>query len=82
MANDIAAMGRKLQKFIRLRNKSEFATNLQFGIDLDRAGLKVTDLGQAFPLPGGSGYQWFIPEDGRGNIRLIEEDGTMRMETM
>jgi hypothetical protein len=47
----------QLLKFIRIRNRSGFNTNLQFLLDLHEAGIAAKDLGNATRAEAG-GYQW------------------------
>ena len=82
MTTDMAVVKPKLERFVQIRNASPHGSNLQFNLDLEEAGLDPDDLGEAFKLPDGSGHQWFIPEDGPGNLRLIEQSLKMRLETM
>ena len=55
----------QLLKFIRIRNRSEFTSNLQFGIDADEAGFKVEELGspsRTWDESGqANGYRWETP---------------------
>lgn len=37
----------QLKKFLKLRNSSEFTSNLQFQIDADACGFRVSELGKA-----------------------------------
>lgn len=50
----------KLEKFVRTRNKSGFASNLQFAFDADACGFKVEDLGDAKKTDDGI-YYWETP---------------------
>ena len=36
---------KQLEKFVKMRNASEYSSNLQFQIDADECGFKVKDLG-------------------------------------
>jgi hypothetical protein len=45
-----------LKKFISIRNKSSFHSNLQFGIDLEEAGIKMEELGELIKTE--DGYMW------------------------
>lgn len=36
----------KLTRFVSIRNKSDYNSNLQFQIDANAAGFKVSDLGK------------------------------------
>lgn len=47
----------QLLRFCRIRNASEFSSNLQFSIDADTAGFNVRELGQAVKREVG-GYRW------------------------
>lgn len=59
----------QLLRFIDIRNRSGFSSNLQFGIDADEAGFDVKDLGQAYRRPAG-GYRWDTPHGA-----LVEHPG-------
>lgn len=64
---------KQLEKFIRIRNNSQFSSNLQFQIDCNTAGFNVSDLGTATPVV--NGYEWITPfgkliEDARGKLHL------------
>lgn len=51
---------KQLDRFISIRNKSLFNSNLQFQIDADQAGIKIKELGQpARSMLGG--YEWHTP---------------------
>jgi len=50
----------QLKKFIATRNKSLYSTNLQFQIDAEVCGFRVSELGQAKKLPDYS-YEWQTP---------------------
>lgn len=63
----------QLEKFIRIRNASEFQTNLQFGIDATEAGIDVHELGE--PRLEANGWSWKTPFG-----ILIEENGKLRLE--
>jgi hypothetical protein len=56
---------KKLQKFIKIRNKSEFDTNFAFAADCDLADFTVSELGPAKKLPHFSesipSYYWITP---------------------
>lgn len=56
---------KQLQKFCDIRNASEFASNLQFQIDLEEAGLSLEVIGQAYRVwdENGqvNGYRWDTP---------------------
>lgn len=55
---------KQLEKFIKLRNTSDFQTNLQFQIDADASGFKVSDLGDPKVIVGEYGiksYEWATP---------------------
>jgi hypothetical protein len=64
----------QLQRFVTKRNKSGFASNLQFAFDAKECGFDVEDLGQAHRLETG-GYRWST-----GHGHLIERpDGSMEL---
>lgn len=66
----------KLERFIKVRNKSMFSSNLQFQIDLDECGLTLADIGQAVRRDeGAGGFMWATPCG-----KLIEERGELRLE--
>lgn len=67
-------MAAKIVRFVKLRNKSGFASNLQFQIDLEECGLKMEDLGKVQKM-GNNFYRWIV-----GKGELIEENGVMRYE--
>jgi hypothetical protein len=52
----------QLDRFVKLRNESEFFSNLQFQFDLETVGLKLADLGEArrvWDANGqANGYRW------------------------
>lgn len=48
---------KQLLAFVRIRNASGYASNLQFAFDCDEAGFKLEELGQAYKLEAG-GYRW------------------------
>jgi hypothetical protein len=64
----------QLERFIEIRNSSQFSSNLQFAIDCDSAGFSVDDLGPAERLPGG-GWYWDTPHG-----RLTEKHGHVELE--
>lgn len=71
----------RVKKFIKLRNKSEFDSNLSFVFDCTVAGFKHSELGQAKHLPhakriGKQYYQyyWDLPFG-----ILVENFGKMRL---
>jgi hypothetical protein len=57
-ANNCAPSLAQLEKFVKLRNKSGFSSNLQFAFDAKECGFDVNDLGQAHKLEEG-GYRWW-----------------------
>jgi hypothetical protein len=64
-----------LLKFIRIRNKSGFSSNLQFAIDATEAGVDVDLLGDAMKADDG-GYEWQTPhgllvERPNGQLELV-----------
>lgn len=54
------ATKKQVEKFIKLRNKSEFSSNMQFHIDADACGFKVEDLGDVVKVGPGE-YVWTLP---------------------
>lgn len=62
------------RKFVRIRNKSEFNNNLQFGIDCRSAGFSVKELGQALKIADGH-FEWHFPWG-----KLVEQFGIMTCE--
>lgn len=72
---------KQLENFIKLRNKSEFDSNLSFMFDCDRAGFECKELGQAIHLPHaqkiGDRY-WSFYWDTPFGI-LVEHFGKMRL---
>ena len=66
----------KLLKFIKIRNKSPYNSNLQFSIDADSCGIKLEDLGEVKKLEDGYGWEWDT-EFGKlqellGKLRLVK----------
>jgi hypothetical protein len=64
----------QLERFIEIRNSSQFSSNLQFAIDCDSAGFSVDELGPAERLPGG-GWCWDTPHG-----RLVERHNQVELE--
>lgn len=50
---------KRIREFIRVRNASQFASNLQFQIDADACGVDLDLLGAAAPVA--HGYAWTLP---------------------
>jgi len=69
----------RLKRFVQIRRRSSFSTNLQFAIDADAAGFKVELLGdpRKFTCGGFTGYQWDV-DTPSGNVTLIEFGGRGR----
>lgn len=67
---------KQLTRFIAIRNKSGFASNLQFSIDATEAGFDVEELGSCAARDEG-GYQWNTPHG-----RLIEYGGVLTLEAL
>ncbi|HQV04595.1 MULTISPECIES: hypothetical protein [unclassified Novosphingobium] len=66
----------KLERFIKIRNKGGFSSNLQFSIDATEAGFDVGDLGDPTKLEEG-GYAWNtahgkLIEQPNGQMQLAE----------
>lgn len=64
---------KQLERFVKVRNKSGFASNLQFQIDANECGFKVLDLGDVLKVA--DGYIWHTPH---GRIR--ERHGVLSFE--
>jgi hypothetical protein len=64
----------QIEKFISIRNESEFDSNLQFAIDANEAGLNLDELGPGKKIDI-KHYEWQT-EFGR----LIESGGILRLE--
>ena len=50
---------KQLERFVNIRNKSGFASNLQFQIDANKCGFKISDLGEVIKYDWG--YEWQTP---------------------
>jgi len=68
---------KQLLKFIELRNKSEYQSNLQFEIDARAAGFSSTDLGQAIKVKNGDGFEDYVWETSFG--KLTEHYGELTL---
>jgi hypothetical protein len=64
----------QLKRFVSRRNKSEFQTNLQFKIDAEACGFRISELGEARKI-GDHMYIWDTPH---GFLR--EHHGVMSLE--
>ena len=64
---------KQLADFIRRRNTSEFQTNLQFGIDMNAAGILTSDLGKVTKEEWGWAWQtrYGRLEERHGKLSLI-----------
>jgi len=66
----------QLKRFIKVRNRSDFATNLQFQIDAEYCGFRVGDLGTAKKVEDGV-YQWQTPfgllREAHGHLELVKD---------
>lgn len=54
----------KLERFVEVRNASEFNTNIQFQLDASSCGFKIADLGDVTKLDDdryGHVYVWQTP---------------------
>lgn len=72
----------QLRAFIRIRNRSEFASNLQFEFDATEAGFDVRDLGKGdwHEMPDGDkAFRWETPfgtlQELRGKLALFDAAG-------
>lgn len=66
----------QLLRFVELRNKSPFGSNLQFSNDLDECGIHIDELGEGdWSQPGV--FEWKTPHgtliEARGRLRLVED---------
>ena len=66
----------QIKRFVQIRNKSGFSSNLQFSIDAREAGFDVSDLGDAVKRDEG-GYLWAtahgkLVEHPNGQMELVE----------
>jgi hypothetical protein len=50
----------QLERFVSIRNKSRFSSNLQFSFDAKQAGFNAKDLGDPVKLGEGH-YTWQTP---------------------
>ena len=59
---------------MRVRNTSEFNSNMQFQSDAEECGFSIRDLGgcRPFTLDGWKGYEWKPPLKDRTAARLVE----------
>lgn len=64
----------QLDRFIRIRNKSGFNSNLQFISDAEEAGFDAVELGNATKHDFGT-YTWTTPYG-----TLTERDGCLTLE--
>lgn len=71
----------QLRRFVKLRNRSYFPSNLQFMADCNECGFRVADLGHARPfvLDRFKGYQWTINFK-TGPIRMVEFGRTLYLD--
>lgn len=70
----------KLLKFIKIRNESNFQTNLQFTFDAHEAGFDISELGVAKTLVAKDiviGYVWIIKKLG---VKLYEKQGKLSLK--
>lgn len=49
---------KQLERFVRVRNKSPFSSNLQFQSDAEDCGFAVAELGDVTRLTPAGGYMW------------------------
>lgn len=69
----------QLKRFVDVRNNAMLQTNLQFMIDAELCGVGGGKLGQAYRLPSGNGYRWYIPDNGKPDFELVETGGLMAL---
>ena len=65
----------QLTRFVALRNKSGFASNLQFAFDAKECGFDVDDLADAIKVEGG-GYRWHTEH----GLLIERPDGQMELK--
>ena len=65
---------KQLLRFVKTRNASGFASNLQFQIDAEACGFRCEELGEGrrVPIQGTVGYEWTVKTKDAGTIRLVE----------
>jgi hypothetical protein len=69
---------KQLDRFVNIRNKSGFGSNLQFEFDASECGFSIDDLGEVevFTIDGLKGYQW-KPQTTLGPTRIVEFGGKL-----
>lgn len=70
---------KQLRKFIKIRNASNFQSNMQFNFDAEAAGFRATDLGKPTKKQKEDGtffYWWNTPFG-----ILVERFGVLRLFT-
>jgi hypothetical protein len=74
--NNCAPSLAQLEKFVKVRNRSGFSSNLQFAFDAEACGFDVKDLGEPVKVgvPGSAAYHWETPHG-----TLIEVGGEMML---
>lgn len=60
----------QIEKFVKVRARSELPSNLQFMIDCKEAGFKVGDLPKAEKCDDGS-YQWTLSHGTMDEVRGV-----------
>lgn len=66
---------KQLTRFVNMRRKSQFSSNLQFQIDAEHCGFSADQLPNPikFKIDGCTGYQWDIPVKDRDvPVRMVE----------
>lgn len=68
----------QLLRFIKMRNKCGFNSNLQFSFDAQECGFDVEDLGgvQKFTIDGFKGYRWNVKTTS-GYFQVVEFGRTL-----
>ena len=71
----------KLRRFMSIRNRSSFSSNLQFQIDAGAAKIDLDDIGptRRLTIDGFTGWEWF-PKTATGEVRMIEFGGRLYLE--
>ena len=68
----------QLEKFIKIRNKSDFSSNLQFEIDAHSADLKISELGKSKKVITEEGYEDYVWKTPFGTLR--EHQGALSLK--
>lgn len=76
---------KQMQKFVKLRNRSSFNTNLQFMIDMDECGIEAKELENCTNLNDRIGCWWDTPVgvlvELHGKLTLYKSGAIIDMNT-